>query len=374
MPTSPMTPAPRKPEQGEKDKSRSAKRRRMSSPVRAPLPGVGEVEMELEDGALDEEVFDPAKLAKEADEAFGRDTSYAGYRVYAGKGNRARSKLMEKFLLWLVFATAHEHDHQFGPNNCYDSKSFLAVTNFVTQQWQVRPLQIERHPSPGRTIRYLLTFEAEVAPQLLQILPRDWIKLAKGLGCRFRSPARALPPWQNMMCSGVPFYYSQKDLEEVVVKENILKITVFTRIKLENGVATDRVHFLAMFADSETAYAETITREFKHQGCVLRLERRQACSTCGEDDHIQSACGLKLRLQSPEMQEWAYVPVTASKSSVAKSEKELEGRAPKVVVVPTNKTVAVVVDGEGSGSAKLPEDGKRPAKKRKGNKGKKGKN
>ncbi|KAI6137750.1 hypothetical protein BKA82DRAFT_1009444 [Pisolithus tinctorius] len=143
---------------------------------------------------------------------------------------------------------------------------------------------------------------------------------------------------------------------------------------MENGVATDKVYLAGEFAQEKSAVAENLKKEFSHKGCVLRLERRQVCSTCGEVDHIQSACGLRLRLQSPDMQEWAFVPVGILTRPADKPVKETGGKEQEMNPASGSKTRALV-DGDKSGAPKLPSDNNRPAKKRKGNnKGKKGKN
>ncbi|KAI6144781.1 hypothetical protein BKA82DRAFT_970337 [Pisolithus tinctorius] len=209
-------------------------------------------------------------LADQVDEVFGVDKNWAGY--LQEKDQKMKDRILQNSLLWLVFATVHEHDHQFSPGNHYDSKLFLMVSNFVIQQWQVQPVQIERYPFPGKTIRYLLMFEAKDAPQLLQILPSDCIKLSKGLGCCFHSLAHELSSWQHLMIGGVPVHMTQKELERVVLSEEMLWVTVFTQVRMENGMVMDKVYLAGDFAQEKSAVMENLKKEFSHKGCILCLE------------------------------------------------------------------------------------------------------
>ncbi|KAF9230030.1 hypothetical protein BU15DRAFT_84146 [Melanogaster broomeanus] len=258
---------------------------------------------------LDPHLFSPGTVKH-----FGLDDSWAGCQFFSKIRDRDdMARCQGKVFVWLVFATAIEHNFLFGPKDCYNVKSLLGVSNFVIEQWSMRPEQIDKHPSDGRTFRFLLTFDIGDAVRLAKKVPNGWIKLGKGIGCKVVSPSYVPRKALAFTIIGVPAIWPIKELTEWLEAEPWVKqVLEVERVELDNRVRTDRVNGRLVPQEGLCLPYDPTAQEVRVQldwdGFSLVMERRVACYTCGEEEHTTFDCLLKQKLLAEE-KGWAYTHI-----------------------------------------------------------------
>lgn len=250
---------------------------------------------------------------EEIKSTFGEDNTWHGSHYFATITSvEGRKGLQHHAFLWLVFATAFEHNLQFGPNNLYNARNPLLVADFVVEQCGVRPEQIERFPSGGKTHRYLLSFGDGDVAKVSWKLPRGWIKLARGLGCRFTCPAETFrspfPTTITHVPAGLGTVRIKQALESIYF---VSAVTDLQRVIMENNVKTDRVEGMIEIAEMEGVPVSPSMEEFSYKfevaGFKLELTRRQTCTTCGDEDHRSPDCPVRQKLVSAAVKGWSFV-------------------------------------------------------------------
>lgn len=218
-------------------------------------------------------------VRKEMKEAFGEDHTWYGGNFLASLTTVEGRALTVDFVhLWLVFGTAFEHNYHFGPKNAYNARSPHLVADFIVEQMGVRPEQIERFPSGGKTLRYLVTFEEGQIAKLTWKFPRGWIKLARGLGCRLACPTDHSVSLLRATIAHVPAGLGTMAIQRSLKMEPFIKDVVdFTRVVMDNGVKTDKIDVLVETVEGTDAPVskklEAFSFGFTVKGCRLELSR-----------------------------------------------------------------------------------------------------
>ncbi|KAG0692307.1 hypothetical protein DFH29DRAFT_970354 [Suillus ampliporus] len=298
-------------------------------------------------------------------EHFGVEDGWAGYQIFHAMDKGMKKMMKQTVWIWFTIACALDYAGRFGPNLSYNAHSVLGVTNFFIEQFGVRPEFCHRYPSPGKTYMFLLALAPEVATKLLK-LPRGWIKLAHGLGCRIRVPTSDPITSVSVHVTGVlPIVPEQELSERLRAIPGVKSIQGgFERVVLENNVATDRVACCLALKNDENlpfdAYAEKFEHSLEIGGLSLKVERRTSCLVCGEDTHLQYVCSTKQRLVSGEMSTWSFVSEVVPKSKpeaqsgdAPKSKKARKGRGKGKEQAPRPEEKKA---GQGSGSKRAGAD------------------
>ncbi|KAH0839460.1 hypothetical protein J3R83DRAFT_256 [Lanmaoa asiatica] len=299
---------------------------------------------------------------------FGEDKTWYGTYPFASIATLEGRKSAQRFLyVWLVFATSFEHGTQFGPKNAYNTRVPALVGDFVVEQCGVRPEQIERFPSGGKTTRYLLTLDKGELDRVIWKFPRGWVKLARGLGCRFICPLDLFPASLPVTISHVPAALQLTRVKQEIERLSFVRSAMgLQRAVLENNVRTDKVEALLEVEDGDevpiSARKEQFTLELWVDGFRLVLTRRPTCVTCGDDDHVNAVCQVRQKLGSQLIKGWSYVDQS---EGVANPQNE-----PTEAMASSNdapgQTTAVVDDEMVEETAEPQPEKKKSSKKRKG--------
>lgn len=312
----------------------------------------------------------------EVKEAFGEDRTWHGSRFLAPITTLEGRRVLQGFIhLWLVFGTAFDQALQFGPKNVYNVRQHQLVADFVVEQWGVRPEQLQKFPSGGKTIRYLLTFDEGELRRLTRKLPRGWVKLARGLGCRLICPAEYHASPFPATILHAPVGISELAMRRSLERETFIrKVTDFERVAMENNVKTDRIDVMVETMEAVDAPVsknmESFCYEFYADGFRLELTRRHLCVTCGDEDHVSTNCQVRRKLVSSDVKSWSFVVPDERDSSLGSKEgtilpaEEIDQIAGEI-----SKGVAALeagkVTGAGGGAAPQKERKKRNSRKRK---------
>jgi hypothetical protein len=249
----------------------------------------------------------------EVKEAFGEDKTWYGSSFLAPIATLEGRRVLEDYVhLWLVFFTAFEHGLSFGPKNMYNARNPQLVADFIVEQWGVRPEQIQRFSSGGKTIRYLLTFGDSDLRKVVRKFPRGLVKLARGLGCRLLCPSEQFRSPFPATITHAPAGGSVLAMRQSLLRESFIKaVSDFERVTYDNNVKSDKILVMVeteeMVGAPVTKDKESFTFEFFAEGFRLELSRRQSCMTCGNDDHLSPSCPTKQKLVSADMKTWSYV-------------------------------------------------------------------
>jgi len=319
-------------------------------------------------GSSDGDSSPPVEICRRTlKETFGEDRTWYGSHYFASiLAPKGRKLAASQVYLWLVFATAFDHNLQFGPKNVYNARNAQLVADFVVEQWGVRPDQITHFPSGGRTLRYLLSFNEVDLLRVISKLPHGWTKLTRGLGCRVISPTDSYCSPFAVTVTGVPSCIDVARVKHALIKFPFVRaFTDAQRVILDNNVKTDRVEAWLELEDGVTAPLSMSSKDFSFEFSIndfgLTLSRRQLCTTCGDDGHRHADCPVKHKLTSSSVRGWSFV-ATESDSDHAKD--------PENVVVPSTSTT-VVAPGIAEVAVPLESDGKVEARKKKPGKRKK---
>lgn len=115
------------------------------------------------DGSDDEMAVDSTVetiVRQDLKEAFDVDETWHGADFLAAvKSTKGRKLLHDYVHLWLLFAASYEQGLQFGPQNVYNPRVAQSVGDFIVAEFGLRPKQLQKKPSAGRSLRYLVTFD-----------------------------------------------------------------------------------------------------------------------------------------------------------------------------------------------------------------------
>ncbi|KAG9307878.1 hypothetical protein JVU11DRAFT_13111 [Chiua virens] len=246
-------------------------------------------------------------------DAFGEDSTWYGSQVFAHVTSQAGRFLAQAHLcLWLVFATAFDHVHQFGAQNAYSLRRTEQVGNFVVEQLGIRPSGLDRFLAGGKTHRFLMTFDKGNLANILDKFPRGWIKLAHGIGFRITSPADSSPVRIPITITNVPLaipiVHVRLAIQELVYVESVVGLQ---HVAMPNGIKLNRVDGFLTVVELDgspvSSKLEKFTVSLKVDGFEVELTRKQACVTCSDEDHWIVDCPVRQKLVVNDTKGWSFV-------------------------------------------------------------------